>query len=279
MTGPDRSTTSPAMEGEPRIPEGDRPREPHRLADVTESAGGLLKPLVEHLDDLRRALAWGLGGLAIGMGIAAVLAPRLLAILKAPLGKVVPNPDMFLRTLEVTGAMSVAMQTIVWGGVLIAAPAILGAVAWFVFPALTARERRTVLAGLLFAAVLFAGGVLFCYFLALAPALKIMLWFNAWLGIGIEYFTITSYVGFVLKLLLSFGLTFELPMVLLILGHLGLVTSTQLRDKRRHAAVAILILAMVITPTQDPFSQLLLAGPLIALYELCIWLIWARERR
>jgi sec-independent protein translocase protein TatC len=266
MTGPDNATSSPAMTGED-------PRAPRVLAAVTDSAGGLLKPLVAHLDDLRRALAWGLGALVIGMGLAAALAPRLLAVLKAPLAKVTPNPDSFLRALEVTGALSVATQTIVWGGALIAAPAILGAIAWFVFPALTARERRTVLAGMAFAALLFGGGVAFCYFLALAPALKVMLWFNDWLGIGIEYVTVTSYVGFVLKLLLSFGLTFELPMALWILGRLGLVTAAQLRAKRRHAVVAILILAMVITPTQDPFSQLLLAGPLIVLYELCLWLL------
>ena len=110
------------------------------------------------------------------------------------------------------------------------------------------------------------------------PALQIMLWFNSWMGIGIEYFTVTSYAGFVLKLLLSFGLTFEMPVVILVLGRLGIINSGHLRGKRRHAIVIILLLAAIITPTQDPFSQLLLAGPLIALYELCIWMMWARER-
>ena len=100
---------------------------------------------------------------------------------------------------------------------------------------------------------------------------------NDWLGIRVDYFTVTSYIGFVLKLMLSFGLTFELPVILLILGQLGIINARQLRDKRRHAIIIILILAAIITPTQDPFSQLILAGPLIALYELCIWLIWFRE--
>lgn len=241
--------------------------------------GAVLKPFLQHLDDLRKALMWSACALLAGMGLSATFAPSIFKLVKAPLAKVVPEPDKFIRTLDITGGMSVAMQTILWGGVLFSAPVIVFAICWFVFPGLTNRERRAVLGGLLFAVVLFCAGVLLCYFFALAPALQVMLWFNDWMGIPIEYVTVTSYVGFVLKLLVSFGLTFELPIVILILGHLGIVTSAQLRDKRRHAIVIILVLAMIITPTQDPFSQLLLAGPLVLLYEMCIWMVWAKERR
>jgi sec-independent protein translocase protein TatC len=244
-----------------------------------DDQGSLVKPFLEHLDDLRRALVWSVIALLVGMGLASQFAPAILRVLKAPLGKVVENPDNFLRTFEVTGAMSVAMQTIFWTGLLFSAPVILFAVGWFVFPGLTRRERRAVLGGLGFAAALFVVGVLIGYFLALPAALQVMLWFNAWLQIKVEFFRITDYIGFVLKLLLAFGLTFELPIVLLILGHLGIVSSKQLRQKRRHAIVIVLILAAVITPTTDPFSQILLAGPLVLLYELCIWMIWAKERK
>lgn len=237
------------------------------------------KTFTQHLEDLRRALVWSLSALLAGMGLAAYLAPTLFKLLKAPLKGVVPNPDTFIRTLDVTGGMDVAMQTIFWGGLLFSMPVVLFSLCWFVFPGLTRRERRAILGGLLFAGGLFVIGVVMCYYMALPPALEIMLWFNSWMGIGIDYFTVTSYIGFVLKLLLSFGLTFELPVVILILGHLGIITSSHLRGKRRHAIVLILGIAALITPTQDPFSQLLLAGPLIALYELCIWMIWARERR
>jgi sec-independent protein translocase protein TatC len=248
------------------------------LPDDNESSGMQAKPLLAHLDDLRRALLWALGALAIGMLIAIRFAPDFYRILKAPLQGVVDNPDTFLRNIDITGGVSIAMQTVFWGGLLLSAPAILAAIGWFVFPGLTRRERRAVLGGLLFAAALFVGGVLMCYYFALGPALKIMLWFNEWMGFKVEFFLVTSYIGFVLKLLLSFGLTFELPIVLLILGHLGIINSDQLRRTRRHAIVIILIIAMVITPTQDPFSMLLLAIPLIALHEICIWMIWAKER-
>lgn len=237
-----------------------------------------VKPFLQHLDDLRRALVWSASALGIGMLIAGLFAPTLFKILKAPLAGVVPNPDAFLRTMDVTGAMSVAMQTLFWGGLLLSMPVIVFSICWFVFPALTLKERRTVLVGLVMAVFLFIGGVLMGYFLALQPALQIMLWFNTWMGIGVEFFTVTSYTGFVLKLLISFGLTFELPMVLLILGHLGIINSHQLRDKRRHAIIIILILAAIITPTQDPFCQLLLAVPLVIFYEVCIWIIRAKEK-
>lgn len=249
------------------------------LQDETEGREWPAKPILAHLDDLRRAFLWALAALLAGMLVALRFAPAIFEILKAPLRGIVADPETFLRNIDVTGGVSVAMQTIFWGGLLLSAPFILAAASWFVFPGLTPRERRAVLGGMLFALALFATGVLMCYFLALGPALRIMLWFNEWLGFKVEYFLVTSYVGFVLKLLLSFGLTFELPVVLLILGHLGIVTSAQLRRTRRHAIVLILVLAMVITPTQDPFSQLLLAIPLIFLHEICIWLVWARERR
>ncbi len=238
-----------------------------------------VQPFLQHLEDLRQALIWSVTALLVGMGIACVFAPALFRILKAPLNGVVPNPDTFIRTLDVTGGISVAMQTIFWSGVLFSAPVILFSICWFVFPGLTRRERRALLGGLLFSAILFISGVLLCYFTALGPALKIMLWFNTWLGIGVEFFTVTSYTGFVLKLLLSFGLAFELPVVLLVLGRLGIINSGHLRRWRRHSIVIILILAAIITPTQDPLSQLILAVPLIALYELCVWMMWARERK
>ena len=237
------------------------------------------KPFWHHIEDLRRTLVRSITALAIGMLLAGVYGPELFKLLKRPLQGVVQDPDSFVRTLDVTGGMSVAMQTLFWGGLLVSAPFILVFICQFVFPALTKRERRMALIGLGAAIGLFILGVTLCYLMALGPALSIMLWFNQWMGIKIEYVTVTSYTGFVLKLMLSFGLTFELPMLILILGHVGLVTSDMLRDKRRHAIVIILVLTAIITPTQDPLSQLILAIPLTLFYEACIWIIRAGEKK
>jgi sec-independent protein translocase protein TatC len=236
------------------------------------------KPFIQHLEELRRALIWSAVAALAGMGIACVYAPLFLKFLKRPLIGVVPNPDTFLIAMDVTGSISVAMQIIIWGGLLLSAPIILCALCWFIFPGLSRSEKQALLGGLAVATALFIGGITLCYYMALGPALAMMLWINDWLGIRVDYFTITSYIDFTLKFLLSFGLVFELPVILLILGKLGLISSRLLRNKRRYAWIIILVLAAVITPTQDPFSQLILAIPLIALYELCIWLIWTREQ-
>jgi sec-independent protein translocase protein TatC len=147
----------------------------------------------------------------------------------------------------------------------------------FIFPGLTSREKRAVINASGFAVVLFVAGVLFGYTFTLPAALKIMFGMHAWLGIRPEW-TVTSYVTFALQLLIGFGLVFELPTILLTLGKLGIVSSLQLRTMRRHAIVIILVVAAALTPP-DVFSQLLMTLPLVALYELCIWLVRLDERR
>jgi len=99
-----------------------------------------------------------------------------------------------------------------------------------------------------------------------------------WLGKSAPFFELSNYVSFCLRLLVAFGFAFELPVVLLALGRLGIVSSSQLREKRRHAIVALMVLSMLLTPS-DPYTMILMAVPLVILYELCIWIIWGWERR
>ena len=209
--------------------------------------------------------------------MAVPLMPRTMMWLKAPLRGVTDNPDQFLRSLEVSGAFSVSMTMALWTGLLFSSPFLLLFIGAFIFPGLTRREKKAVINAGGFAVALFAFGVLFGYQFTLPAALKILFGMHAWLGIRAEW-TVTSYVTFVLQLLIGFGLVFELPTILLALGKLGIVSSLQLRSMRRHAIVMILIVAAALTPP-DVFSQLLMALPLVGLYEMCIWLVWMDERR
>ena len=235
------------------------------------------KPFLEHLEDLRRTMLWCAGFLAVGMALAIPLAPRILELLKAPVARNGLDPAEFLRVLRVAGGFSIALRVVFWSGLLGASPFIVCAIGHFVFPGLTVRERKSVLGAAGFAVLLFAGGVLMGYLVTLPVALRVMLAINRWMHVTCEFVELSDYVAFALKLLMAFGLAFELPVVLLALGGLGILSSDQLRRKRRHVIVGLMVLAMLLTPP-DPLTQLLMAVPMALLYEACIWLIWLREK-
>ncbi|MDP6491390.1 MAG: twin-arginine translocase subunit TatC [Kiritimatiellia bacterium] len=235
------------------------------------------KPFVEHLDDLRRTILWSLIALGAGMAFAFPLAPYVLKLLKVPVAQSGVDPETFLRVLRVAGGLSITLRIGFWGGLLLALPFILLAVGWFVFPGLTQRERRAIRNALGMAVVLFAAGVSFGYFLVLPSVVQLMLRINEWLGLTCDFVELADYVSFVLRLLIAFGLAYELPVVIVVLGHLGIVTSASLRAYRRHVIVGLLVAAMLLTPP-DPLSQIMMALPLVVLYEICIWIVWVRQR-
>ena len=101
---------------------------------------------------------------------------------------------------------------------------------------------------------------------------------NDWIGVTAEWWDEVDYIVFVLKVLLAFGLVFQLPVILLALGSMGIVSARQLMDKRRHVVVGLMIMAMMLTPA-DPGTMLLMGLPMIGLFESCIWIIWFREKR
>lgn len=241
-----------------------------------QDSGGELKPFLAHLEDLRQVLLRSALVLAAGTGLAIAYTPQILALLKAPLGAVVENPDTFLRSMEVVGAFTATMRIGLWSGLVLSAPFLVIIVGSYLLPVLTPSERRAVGGVGAFGIVLFLFGVWMGYRFTLPFALATLLAMHGWLGIQAEW-TITSYVTFATQLLVAFGLAFELPVILLILGRLRIISSRWLRTYRRHAIIVILIIGAVLTPP-DIFSQLLMSVPLILLYELCVWIVWSWER-
>lgn len=248
------------------------------------------KPFLEHLADLRTMIIRSAVFLVVGMLVAVPLAPWALAALKSPLVRAVvaldgrassaiPDPDKFLVVLDVTGGLSIVMRIMFWGGIIISLPAVMWAVADFVFPGLRRKERKAIVGSLGFAAGLFVAGVAMGYFVALPAALNVMFSVNEWVGVTCPFMGVLEYVTFVLQLLLCFGIAFELPVLLVALGAIGVVSAAMLRKGRRHAIVILMVAAMVLTPGTDAVSMLILAVPLMLLYEVSIWILSVRERK
>ena len=238
------------------------------------------RPFLDHLEDLRRTVILGLLCLACGIAAAFPLAPRILAVLTRPLEKAGLEPHAILQSWEVLGAFNVAMCTAFWSGLLFSLPFLVALLVRFVYPGLTARERRMSTAALGMGTMLFAGGAALGYFFVLPAGLKLMSALHAWMGITPNWF-VTSYVTFSLQVLLAFGIAFELPVVIMVLGWAGIIRAETLRKYRKHAIVGILFGAMVLTPGGDVFSQMAMAVPMLVLYEVCILAtaVFERKRR
>lgn len=236
------------------------------------------KSFLEHLEDLRQTILWSVIALVAGMAVAIPLSPLILKLLKIPLEKAGRDPEVYLQIIGVTGGFAVGMRITFWGGLLISVPVIIFLITRFVFPGLTHREKWAVLNTSGLAVVLFAAGVSMGYFVTLKVALQLMFRINDWYGVESNFLELSDYVGFVLRLLLAFGLAFELPVIVLALGSMGIVSSEQLRSKRRYVIVGLMVAAMFLTPP-DPLTLLLMAVPMALLYEFCIWIIRFKESR
>ena len=236
-------------------------------------------PLIQHLEDLRRTLIHCLLALVLAMAVCIPLAQPLLAWLQAPLWKAAATNQYafeLITTSPVEGFLQI-MKVIFAAGVLVSLPFMIYFIARFVFPGLKPHEQRGLVRGGLAGAVLFAGGAAFGYFITLPVAIQVMFYFNTVLGTTANW-KIDAYLGFTLQLLIGFGLAFELPLLLLGLGRLGILTPARMRKYRRHVVVGILVVAMVLTPPDVP-SQLQMAIPLYLLYECSLLLLSFRERK
>ncbi len=236
------------------------------------------KPLLEHLADLRSCLVKSAVVLGVCMVGAFFYTAEILQVLYQPLRQAGHAPEEALRVLGVVDPFTIQMEVSFLGGLIIALPIVLFFIGQFILPALTPRERRRIWPVFVAGAVLFLVGVVFCYYLLLPRTLQFFWDYNTALGFRPDW-TATGYIDFVVQMLLAFGLSFELPLVILLLHAFGIVSGAMLRRGRRAAIVIIVIAAACITPTSDLFSLAVLSVPMYALYEACVWIAWWKEKR
>ncbi|HVV71677.1 MAG TPA: twin-arginine translocase subunit TatC, partial [Verrucomicrobiae bacterium] len=206
-----------------------------------------------------------------------------LGALPKPMLNGVSNSDKEGLPIEIVnlspaGSFIVATKVAFYGGLVIAAPFIFYYVSAFVFPALKMREKKYVYRGLAFGGGLFAIGVSFCYFVLMPVALAASAQYAEWLGFTANQWRAEDYIGFVCKFMLGMGLGFELPVVVLTLVKIGVLNYSILANARRYVIVICFVLGAVLT-TPEVITQVLMACPLLLLYEISVWVAWYWERQ
>jgi sec-independent protein translocase protein TatC len=240
-------------------------RLPRRLRHGEEAT------LVEHLGELRTRLLIGLLAILPAFVVAFAFRDRLIDWLIRPL----PD-DKNLVTLGVTEPFTTAIKVSLAAAVAVTLPILLYQLWSFLAPAIEERMQRTVVYFSIFATMLFAGGVAFCYFVVLPRALTFLTNF------GDEFFEIeiraSYYFSFVIVTLLATGIAFQMPIFILALVRLRVLTAAKLRRNRRIGILFMVVFA-VLLPTVDPVSLALEVVPLLILFELSIWLATFMEKR
>ena len=219
--------------------------------------------LVEHLDELRSRLFVTALAVAVAGGLCYWQNHLIFDILDRPLD------GRELITLSPTEPFLTTLTLSFYASLLISLPVLLYQLYAFILPAFSPTERRVAVPLLLMVPVLFIAGVLFCYFIVLAPAIDFLTSFNA-----DEFNTqlrARDYYSFTSLTMMALGLLFQVPIGILALTRLGITTPDQLRKNRRYAYVVIAVLAAML-PTIDPITLMLEIVPIVVLYEASILL-------
>ncbi len=237
--------------------------------DTTMSLG-------DHLEELRARLILALLGLAIGTILCLFLGGKIIGIIQKPyiqvMGEAAP-----MQSISPAEGFASYMKIALISGLILSAPWVFYQLWMFVAAGLYPHERRYVQVAVPFSAALFISGALFFLFVIARITLQFFVTFNEKI-LGVESrFTFPNYISYVTMLMLVFGIAFQTPIAIFILTRSGLISIRTFSKSRKYIILIVFILAAVLTPP-DPFSQVSLAIPLYALFELGILLSWLSER-
>ncbi|RVQ66448.1 twin-arginine translocase subunit TatC [Croceicoccus ponticola] len=242
--------------------------------DETES------PLLDHLIELRRRMMRAVLALIVAFAICMPLSDKIFGFLVRPLTQAFPPGQGKIIYTKLYEAFFVEIKVAIFAAFFLAFPIIANQLWAFVAPGLYAKEKKAFLPFLFASPILFVAGASLAYFVVMPTAFKWFLGFEGSVG-GLEQEALPAmgeYLSLVMQFILAFGISFQLPVLMLLLNRAGIVSHVQMSGARRYMIVAIFIVAAVITPP-DIVSQLMLATPLILLFEGSLLLMRLGELR
>jgi len=220
---------------------------------------------LDHLDELRRRLIYSCVVLALCTAVAFHYAPELFEYLRRPLAQVPSGKMIVLGPLEM---FITYIKLAVMAGLMASAPFLLWQLWQFVAPGLYPSERRMVVPFVLLGSLSFIGGAAFCFYLVLPASFRYLI---DMVPLSVEaHYSVSLYFSLVIQLMLAFGVVFELPLIMTLLGAAGVVDGPSLRRFRKYWIVLATVIGGVLTPTPDPMTQMMMALPLMVFFELGI---------
>jgi len=244
--------------------------------DEMTGDGDVVKPFLDHLEDLRWTLMKMISTLSLSMLLAFTFRTTITHVLNRPLDIAAPGTKLIVT--DTVGTITMSFSLAFYAGIIVSFPILFYFLAEFLLPALTKKEKRYVLPAVGVGFGLFLIGVLICYFFVLPPTLRWLHHDAETLGVESKW-TANNYYQFVTHMSVAVGLVCELPVVMVTLSGIGLISYAWLKGMRVYGYAIALVLAGIISPTPDLLMLLIFALPIMLLFEACIWIVWFMEKR
>ncbi len=234
--------------------------------------------ILEHLIEIRNRVIISSVAIFVTTLLTIFFAERIIDFLVEPARDSIDDEDFRLIYTRPFGYVGSYFRVGLLGGITLSMPVVVYQLIMFISPALTKEEKRWVYPTVAGAALSFLGGAAFAYYIVLPPAMNFLLTFGE--GTAEPLLEVGPYIDFTTRMIAAIGLSFETPLIIMFLARIGLISAAKLVSWWRYAIVLAFVVAAIITPTIDPVTQGLVAGPIIVLYGIGIVLarIFGRER-